>query len=231
MKRGRGVRSSCSSCLMFIGASAGSTAGGMKVIRLIIVLKFVYNEITQAIHPHAVLPVRLGKTVVPRDVTTNVVGFFVLYLLLFALGVLSMTALGLDLVSAFGAAAATLGNIGPGLGSVGPTDTYAHIPCVGQVDPVRADAAGPAGDLHHHRAALAELLAAVSHRTCACRCARKSWTELGRGVWQLPYCSRELVPSTSLPETAATLLRTLRRRRPSRRGSASPSYRVCERRP
>lgn len=118
--------------LMFIGASAGSTAGGMKIIRLVIVLKFVYNEITQAVHPHAVLPVRLGRTVVPRDVTTNVLGFFVLYLLLFAGGVLSMTALGLDLVSAFGAAAATLGNIGPGLGSVGPTDTYAHIPALGK---------------------------------------------------------------------------------------------------
>ena len=59
-----------------------------------------------------------------------------LYLLLFALGVLSMTALGLDLVSAFGAAAATLGNIGPGLGSVGPTDTYAHIPALGKWHPV-----------------------------------------------------------------------------------------------
>ena len=118
--------------LMFIGATAGSTAGGMKIIRLIIVVKFVFNEITQLVHPHAVLPVRMGDKVVPREVMTNVVGFFVLYLGLFALGVLSMTALGLDLVSAFGAAAATLGNIGPGLGSVGPTDTYAHIPMVGK---------------------------------------------------------------------------------------------------
>ena len=86
-------------CLMFIGASAGSTGGGMKIMRLIIVVKFVSNEITHAVHPHAVLPVRMGKTVVPRDVITNVLGFFVLYLALFAAGVLSMTALGLDLGS------------------------------------------------------------------------------------------------------------------------------------
>ena len=118
--------------LMFIGACAGSTAGGMKIIRIIILVKFVSNEITHAVHPHAVLPVRVGNTVVPRDVITNVLGFFVLYLSIFALGVLAMTALGLDLVSAFGATAATLGNIGPGLGSVGPTDTYAHIPVIGK---------------------------------------------------------------------------------------------------
>ena len=105
----------------------------MKVIRLIIVLKFVYNEITQAVHPHAVLPVRLGKTVVPRDVIDERAGLLrALSAAVCAWACLSMTALGLDLVSAFGAAAATLGNIGPGLGSVGPTDTYAHIPMLGK---------------------------------------------------------------------------------------------------
>ncbi len=119
-------------CLMFIGASAGSTAGGIKIIRLVILVKFVSNEITHAVHPQAILPVRLGKTVVPRDVVTNVLGFSVLYLTLFAGGVLAMAGLGLDLLSAFGAAAATLGNVGPGLGSVGPVDTYAHIPAVGK---------------------------------------------------------------------------------------------------
>lgn len=118
--------------LMLFGACAGSTAGGIKIIRLVVLFKFVINEITYAVHPHAVLPVRLGGDVVPRDVVTNIMGFFVLFLFFFAAGVLAMTALGLDLLSAFGAVAASLGNIGPGLGSVGPTDTYSHIPMVGK---------------------------------------------------------------------------------------------------
>lgn len=118
--------------LMFIGGCAGSTGGGMKVIRVFILSKFVFSEIVRLLHPHAVVPVRIGKTVIGRDVLTNVFGFFVLYVFIFAVGVLIMAGMGLDIVSAFGSVAATLGNIGPGLGSVGPIDNYAHIPLLGK---------------------------------------------------------------------------------------------------
>ncbi|RMG69123.1 MAG: TrkH family potassium uptake protein [Calditrichaeota bacterium] len=118
--------------LMFIGGCAGSTGGGMKVIRLLVLLKIVFAEIKRLIHPRAVVPVQVGRRPVPPDVLTHVMGFFVLYILLFATAVWIMAALGLDLISALGSVAACLGNIGPGLGSVGPTDNYAHIPLLGK---------------------------------------------------------------------------------------------------
>ena len=118
--------------LMFVGGCAGSTGGGMKVMRIHLLVKFVFSEITRLLHPHAVVPVRIGKNVVPREVVTNVVGYFILFMLLFIFGVLIMAALGMDIVTAFGAVAASLGNIGPGLGEVGPTDNYAHLPVMGK---------------------------------------------------------------------------------------------------
>ena len=118
--------------LMFVGGSAGSTAGGMKIMRIYLVIKFVFMEITQLVHPHAVLPVRMGGVAVQREVLTNILGFFALFILIFAAGVFSMSLLGLDLLTALGAVAATLGNIGPGLGAVGPTDNYAFIPPLGK---------------------------------------------------------------------------------------------------
>lgn len=117
---------------MFIGGCAGSTGGGMKVIRLVILLQFVRAEVKRLLHPSAVIPVRIGDTVIPRGIVANVLGFQALMLGLFILGVILMSIVGLDLVSSFGAVAATLGNIGPGLGSVGPTGNYAHIPVLGK---------------------------------------------------------------------------------------------------
>lgn len=118
--------------LMFSGGCAGSTAGGIKVIRIYILLKFIFSEIVRLLHPHAITPVRIGRQVINRDVVTNVLGFFALFILLFSVGVIVMAGLGLDFPSAFGAVAASLGNIGPGLGSVGPTDNYAHLPLFGK---------------------------------------------------------------------------------------------------
>jgi trk system potassium uptake protein TrkH len=117
---------------MFIGGCAGSTGGGMKVVRLYVLLKFVGIEIKRLLHPRAVIPTRIGDMVVPREIVLNIVGFFLLMMALFVGGVILMSVLGLDLESSFGAVAATLGNIGPGLGSVGPTDNYAHIPVLGK---------------------------------------------------------------------------------------------------
>lgn len=115
-------------CFMFIGGCAGSTAGGIKVIRLFILIQFVRAEFKRLIHPSGVIPVRVGPLVIPREVAHNVLGFFVLVAMLFVAGVLILTLLGIDLVTSFGAVAACIGNIGPGLGSVGPSGNYAHLP-------------------------------------------------------------------------------------------------------
>jgi len=118
--------------LMFFGGMATSTGGGMKIIRIFILVKFVVSEITRLLHPHAVVPVRIGNDVIPRDVVLNVLGFFILFVLTFMVGVLIMSSLGLDMATSFGSVAATLGNVGPGLGMVGPVDNYAHIPGFGK---------------------------------------------------------------------------------------------------
>jgi trk system potassium uptake protein TrkH len=97
-----------------------------------VLIKFMRAEVKRLLHPQAVIPVRVGNTVISRDIVTNIIGFFILFVLLFIAGVILMAILGLDIESSFGAIAATLGNIGPGLGSVGPTDNYAHIPGIGK---------------------------------------------------------------------------------------------------
>jgi trk system potassium uptake protein TrkH len=117
---------------MFFGGCAGSTGGGMKMMRVHLLVKFVFSEVTRLIHPRAVVPVRIGKNVIERDVVGNVVGFFILYIIIFGVGVFMMSMMGLDMASSFGSVAATLNNIGPGLGAVGPTDNYAHIPTAGK---------------------------------------------------------------------------------------------------
>jgi trk system potassium uptake protein TrkH len=118
--------------LMFVGGCAGSTGGGMKIIRSLILLKFGLNELKRLIHPQAILPVRIGDNVVSREIVTNITGFFLFYILLFVVGILFMSSLGLDIETSFGSVAATINNIGPGLGNVGPTDNYAHIPVAGK---------------------------------------------------------------------------------------------------
>jgi trk system potassium uptake protein TrkH len=112
---------------MFLGGCAGSTGGGMKIIRALVVVKFALNELKKLIHPNAVLPVRVNGKSVPPEIVTNISGFFILFVGLFVIGSIIMSLLGMDFLSAIGSVAATIGNIGPGLGSVGPTDNYAHI--------------------------------------------------------------------------------------------------------
>jgi len=114
--------------LMFIGGCAGSTSGGMKVMRLYLLAKFALSEFTRLLHPSAVVPVRINRVAVPREVVLNILGFFVLYIFLTALGVFAMTVCGLDLATAFGATITTLGNVGPGIGTVGPSENFAHLP-------------------------------------------------------------------------------------------------------
>lgn len=118
--------------LMFIGGSAGSTGGSMKVIRIIIVWKQAFIELKKLIHPHAVIPLRVGKRVISKEVTYSVLGFFLLYILVFIFVSVIMSFMGMDLMTSAGAAASCLGNIGPGIGNVGPTDNFAFIPIPGK---------------------------------------------------------------------------------------------------
>ncbi|MCK9264894.1 MAG: TrkH family potassium uptake protein, partial [Deltaproteobacteria bacterium] len=118
--------------LMFIGGSAGSTAGGMKVMRLGILIKYAHREILKLVHPHAVVAIKWDKAPVSADVLRSVVGFSIYYLLIFVFSALVLALLGVDFITAISAAAACIGNIGPGLASVGPVGSYADIPCLGK---------------------------------------------------------------------------------------------------
>jgi trk system potassium uptake protein TrkH len=114
--------------MMFIGGCAGSTGGSVKVVRILIVLKKIAVDLRRMVRPHAMLPLRVGVRTVPEGVVSSVTTFFLLFLVLFAIGGLLLTLFGLDALSAFSASAACLGNIGPGFGSVGPTMNYAFLP-------------------------------------------------------------------------------------------------------
>ena len=118
--------------LMFFGGCAGSTGGGMKHLRILLLIKQGYVEIKHLILPHAVLLIKLGDRVVPQEVMTNILGFLFFFIAIVTMVTCIMAALGLDLISAAAATIATMGNIGPGLGSVGPIDNYAHIPTLGK---------------------------------------------------------------------------------------------------
>lgn len=113
--------------VMFIGGSAGSTGGSIKVIRLVILYKLVKREFVKLMHPRAVVPVELNGKMLSSDVIANITGFFFLYVLLFISGTLFISIEGVDFVSAASASAASLGNIGPGFGRLGPTQTYAFL--------------------------------------------------------------------------------------------------------
>ncbi|MGA7875066.1 MAG: potassium transporter TrkG, partial [Desulfoferrobacter sp.] len=117
---------------MFLGASAGSTGGGMKCMRIMVLIKHGYRELLRLIHPRAVTPVKLGRRIVPDDVIKSVWGFFIIYLGLFILSSFLLAAMQVDVITSFAAVAACIGNIGPGLGSVGPTDNYSHLPAAGK---------------------------------------------------------------------------------------------------
>jgi len=117
---------------MFIGASAGSTGGGLKCLRIMLCFKYCYKELFTSIHPRAVSHVKIGGKTVPEEVMRSVLGFMALYMGLFALSSVLLAGLGVDFVTSFSAVAATIGNVGPGFGLVGPVENYAKIPCLGK---------------------------------------------------------------------------------------------------
>ena len=118
--------------LMFVGGCAGSTGGGIKNVRILLVLKYAWRELTRLVRPRSVIHLKMGGKVVPELIVASVVGFFAIYMALFAGGTIVMTALGLDLATGVTSVVATLSNIGPGLGGVGAVQNYADIPYVGK---------------------------------------------------------------------------------------------------
>ena len=115
--------------LMSVGGCAGSTGGGIKVMRLLLLLKVGKLELKKLVHPRAVTTLWFNGRAVQPQLATNVLGFFLLFMVVYVFGVVVLTLGGRDIVTAVGATAATLGNIGPGLGSVGPACNYAHFAC------------------------------------------------------------------------------------------------------
>ena len=111
--------------LMFIGGSAGSTGGGIKISRHLLLVKNSWVELKRAIHPQAVIPVKFNGKSVSQQIIFNVMAFFLLYIMIFTTGVVVMAFIGMDFETSIGSVAATLGNIGPGIGGVGPVENYA----------------------------------------------------------------------------------------------------------
>ena len=114
--------------LFFTGGSAGSTSGGIKIVRHIVMLKNSFLEFKKALHPNAIIPVRYDGKTVNQTIVFNILSFFIIYMLIFMMASVILTFLGLDFLSALGAAASSLGNIGPSIGSVSPTESFSHLP-------------------------------------------------------------------------------------------------------
>ncbi len=118
--------------LMFLGGSAGSTSGGIKVVRHLLLIKNGFLEFRRALHPNAILPVRYNQKSVSGDIVFNILGFFISYMLLFIFGALVFSMFQIDFTSAIGLSASSLGNVGPALGEFGPVNNYAALPPLGK---------------------------------------------------------------------------------------------------
>ena len=118
--------------LMFAGGSAGSTSGGIKVMRHILIIKNGLLEFKRTLHPSAIIPVRFNRKTVTEHIVYNIIAFFVLYMLLFIVGAFVLGILGLDFVSAIGGAASSLGNVGPAFGTLSPLNNFSELPALGK---------------------------------------------------------------------------------------------------
>lgn len=118
--------------LMFIGGCAGSTGGGMKVVRIQVMFKAAYRELIRIAHPRSVTAVRYGKDVVEEAKVQAILGVVIFFVCGFVISSLLMAALGLDPLTAISSVAASIGNVGPGLGEVGPSANYFFVPALGK---------------------------------------------------------------------------------------------------
>ena len=118
--------------LMFLGGSAGSTSGGIKVVRHLLMIKSGFLEFKRALHPNAIIQSRYNGKVVSKEIIGNILGFFILYMISFIVGSLVFGFMGLDFENAVGVAASSLGNVGPAIGDFGPASNYSQLPALGK---------------------------------------------------------------------------------------------------
>tara|TARA_X000001036_G_scaffold431703_1_gene466423 strand:+ start:1363 stop:2823 length:1461 start_codon:yes stop_codon:yes gene_type:complete len=114
--------------IMFLGGSSGSTSGGVKILRHLILIKNGILEFKRSLHPNAIIPLRHNNSVVEKPIVIHVLAFFILYLILFIIGAGVLSLLGLDFISAIGGAASSIGNVGPALGTLGPLNNFDSLP-------------------------------------------------------------------------------------------------------
>lgn len=113
--------------LMFIGGCAGSTAGGVKIIRHLIIAKNTIIEFKRQLHPSAIIPVRFNNKAIDVTITRNIMAFVIIYMTIFGIASVSLSLMGMDVFTALGSVATALGNIGPGLNETGPATTFSQV--------------------------------------------------------------------------------------------------------
>jgi trk system potassium uptake protein len=118
--------------MMFTGGTAGSTSGGIKIVRLLLITRNSRQELKRLIHPSALIPVRLGKHTVSQSTIYNLLVFIILYFFITCFGAFMISMMGYDLITSFSTSASMLGNIGPGLGTFGPFTNYSAVPMAGK---------------------------------------------------------------------------------------------------
>jgi len=114
--------------LMFVGGCSGSTGGGIKVIRILTLFKTAYHEMKHLIHPRGVFSLKIGSRIIKKDISYAIAGFFFLYIAMVLMVTFIVALSGQDILTAAATALATVGNIGPGFGKIGPAENYAFYP-------------------------------------------------------------------------------------------------------
>ncbi len=117
---------------MFLGGSTGSTAGGIKMVRHLILLKNIQKTFRQLTRPHAFFPVKLNKKRITDEENNSILTFISVYMVVFAIGCIMLITFGVDLATASGSVATCMAGIGPGIGTVGPASNFAHLPAAGK---------------------------------------------------------------------------------------------------
>ena len=114
--------------LFFIGGSAGSTTGALKLIRSLLVFKYLSYEFKKMIHPKGIYSIKIGTKVIPDNVIKNTLGFYLIYIFIFVIATFLFALYCIDPITSLTASASSIGNIGPGLGDIGPYDNWGHFP-------------------------------------------------------------------------------------------------------
>tara|TARA_Y100000994_G_C15339070_1_gene295643 strand:- start:12 stop:545 length:534 start_codon:yes stop_codon:yes gene_type:complete len=114
--------------LFFVGGSSGSTTGALKIIRSVLIVKYLVYEMKKMLHPNGIYNIKIGGKIIEEDIVKNTLGFYLFYLFIFVFSALIFSIYNIDFITSLSTAASAIGNIGPGLGDIGPTDNWAFLP-------------------------------------------------------------------------------------------------------